>query len=232
LDLVYESLEETYGDELEMTREQLQRFYEKSTLRQRVSGLVAGYVSDLVNGTEETEITEEYILDVIGENKKLIESTFHVPVDDKMIRDVLQFVEVEELNDAIREDLMEEISATDLGGMTMEDFFQTLRGYAANSTLWILIGVNVLLIAVLLLVNWGRIASGLRCVAIPMVIDGVLLALPTTVVLVLMQGNALVSVLVRTLFSSMALVHYGMLVVGIVLLAVSIVLGVVMRKKR
>lgn len=231
VDLVYEELQKTYGADLDISKAQLRRFYDKSTLPQRISELIAGYATDLFHGTQETEITEDDVMDIIHENEQLIESTFDVKVRDKLIREVLGFLDLEELNESIQQDVIEEISGTEVGGTTVGDLLQNLMGYASDGVLWLMVGINVLLIAALMLLNWRRLASGLRFVAIAMLVAGALLALPSILVPLLMGGNALVNVLVRTLLSSVALVHYGTLALGVILLAASIVLRVVTRKK-
>ena len=226
VDMVYDALEEEYGEELTVTKSQLRRFYEESTLKDRLSEKVAAYMTDVIQGTDDTQITKRDIVDVIEENEDLIEDVFHVRVDGAMRQEVLQFINVEELNDAIRTQVILEVQEAELGGMSVEELMEILRGWSSGGVMWALIIVDILLIGLLFLTNWGRVASALRCASIPMICVGVLLAIPTLIAQLLVGGQSILDVLICSLLGVIAPVHYIMLLLGVLLLIGSFVVKI------
>lgn len=232
VDMLYDALEEEFGDELTVTRDQLRTFLEKSTLRQRVAEKVAGYTEDLLQGTRETEITVEEIKDIVHENEALIESTFDVAVDDKMIDDVLSFVDVEELNTTIRTDVLDEISSARFGNMTFEEAMAEVLRLTSDGALAIMVGLDLLLVVLILLCSWGRIGSGIRGVGISALVPGVILAVPVLALQITMQGGSMLALLIRGFVRLMAPIHYGLLAAGVVLILVSIPVSILGKRRK
>lgn len=226
VDMVYDALKEEYGDQLTVTKGQLKRFYEESTLKERVSEKVAAYVTDVIQGTDDAQITKRDIIDVIDENEDLIQEVFHVRVNAALRQEVLSFVNVEELNDTIRTQVIQEVQEADLGGVSVKELMQTLQGWTSDGVMWVMILVDILLIGLLFLTNWGRVAPALRCASIPMIVVGALLALPTLLAQLLLSGDSIVNVLASSLLGVIAPVHYIMLALGVLLLIGSFVVKI------
>lgn len=234
LDMVMEEMEKQFGDEMKVTRSQMEEFIEKSTVTEYLSEKVASYTADFINGTDRTRITKREITRLVNDNADLIESIFHERVDDSLRQEAIDFVEDAQLDKVIREEVMAQVSASQIiAGMTVEDLLGVLRQFTSNGMLVALIALDLLLVALLVLTNWLRIPSALLCASISTVIVGTTLAVPTALVQLLpVTSDGMVGAVVKALISLVAPVHYIMLLVGVLLLILSILLKVVFRNVR
>lgn len=232
LDLIYQEMEAHYGAELDATPEQLEEFYERSTAKDYLSEKISSYLSDLINGTDHTQITSQEVTDLVNENADLIGSIFGVSVDGEIRQKVADFVDDADLGSVIRKEVIGAIAQTQIGtdGPTVEELLATLARYTSSTALWTLIAIDILLIVLLFFTNWLRVPATLRCVGIPTVTAGALLSLPT-LLLQLLSGatGTFLSGLTRSLASLLAPVHYGILLIGVVLLIAGIVAGIITR---
>ena len=88
VDWAYDMLKDQFGDEMPITKEQVQTFVEESTVQDFVSDKVAGIVEDFYSGKSETTITVEEITQLIEENKEIIEEQFDIEITEEALEAV------------------------------------------------------------------------------------------------------------------------------------------------
>lgn len=234
LDTVYEQLEEQYGEELAFTQGQLQDFYRQSTLSDFLADKLASCIEDLLNGTDNTRITDEEISALVNDNADLIYAVFGVKVDDALRQKALDFSKEAGLEQLLREQLVGKISQLSLGedGITVEQILAKLRNLTSLTVLWTLIAIDLVLAALLYLTNWLRLGATLRSIGIPMLTVGGALSAPILLIdLLVSPSDTALYPIVHTLYGPIIPVHYGMLAGGVLLLIAGIVVGILSRAK-
>lgn len=246
LDWTYDYLKDYFGDEMTITQDQMKEFVDRSTAKEALTDKLASYVEDFLNGTQNTEITTDEIIEIIDDNEKLIEEIFgdyEVNVDIEQVKaDVEEFVAENDLNEMIREEVFEVIETTPILGddMTVKDLLEQFRFVSSNTALVILICINVLIIVLLFFTNWMRLYATLNWAGTSLVIVGGLLALPTLLLQLMPNvvgdlfsaslGTAqadMISGLIGVVVKLIAPVHYTILLVGLAMLICSIVIKIV-----
>ena len=230
VEYLYNAAKEEYGEEVEASLAQVQEFIDRSTAKDFLADKTASYVSDFINGTNDTHITRREIGQLINENADLIEEVFNEKVTTSMREDVLDLMDEINLDQLIQTEVIETARQAVIGSndYKIEDLMADLTRYTGDSFLWGLVAINVVIVLLLLLTNWFRISNTLKCTAIPMLIVGMLLSVPT-VLLQLVPGalsgtiGAIVGTLIGSIVSLFAPVHYITLVAGIVVLIFSFV---------
>ena len=103
-DMLYGILEEQFPEEqLPISKEDVTNFVEESTLTEFISDKVSGIVVDVINGEVTTTITKEEVMDLLEENKELIEDTFKTEIPDEVIESVGTLVEESKLSETIQQ---------------------------------------------------------------------------------------------------------------------------------
>ncbi|MBQ2786119.1 MAG: hypothetical protein IJF02_06415 [Oscillospiraceae bacterium] len=116
-DMLFGILEEQFPEEqLPISKEDVTNFVEESTLTDFISDKVSGIVVDVINGEVTTTITKEEVVELLEENKQLIEDTFKTEIPDEVIESVGTFVEESKLSETIQQSVADivgvEISPT------------------------------------------------------------------------------------------------------------------------
>ena len=235
---VYDSLKEELGSEMDASYAQMEEFFEKSSAKDFLAEKSASYLSDLLSGTNETDISRREIAQLINENADLIEEVFGEAVTPAMREDVLNMVESAKLDELIEQELIQQVRQTTItggeNGYTVEQLLADLNYYTSDNVLWALVAINVLILVLLLLTNWFRLSSTIKCAAIPMIVLGALLSIPTVLLQILPTLltdaiGGLVGGIVSAVVSLFAPVHYITLAAGIVLLILSAIIKGVSR---
>lgn len=241
VDWICDMVSQSTGQEVTVDREQVQTFVQESTVTDFLAEKVAGYADDFIHETRNTQITAEELQALFSENQALIEETFQVEITPEVKENIDAAIEksVEEnnLNDTIYEQVftsMEEAIDDSMPGMDSD----TLRGYlqllTSPGVVWGAIGLCVALMLLLCALNFYNLPGGLTWSAVSCILAGTILSLP---VAILQSSPALLSDmlalpelvthLVTSFLSVFALVHYGMLALGVALLLLSIVWRVI-----
>ena len=119
VDWAYDLIQETFGDEVELTKEQVKTFVQESTAKDFVADKAAGLVEDFYNEKSDTTITVEEIVQLMEENKEIIEEQFGVVIDQEAVEQmnvkleesgILKPIEEKGLMTYIEETLVEEPS--------------------------------------------------------------------------------------------------------------------------
>lgn len=104
VDWAYDMLKDQFGEEMPVTKEQVQTFVEESTVKDFVADKVAGLVEDFYSGESETTITVEEITQLIEENKEVIEEQFGVTIDEEALEAVDTMLEESQILAPIEEE--------------------------------------------------------------------------------------------------------------------------------
>ena len=206
---VFDALKDQYGDELTITEEQMTTFLEESTVKDFLVDKAASYMSDFVNGTNNTSFTAEEVEQLIEENSALIERTFGVTVTPDIQDTITGFVKDMEIGQVIQEEVLGNLEDLTIpgyvplfpqtgpdtghntpgndvtnsaqgGAATVSALLADLRMLSSVPVLVGCIGLCLALIVALFFTNRMRIACTFVCTGIPALIAGILLVIPTS----------------------------------------------------
>lgn len=250
---LYDTLKTQYGDEMKVTQEQMQSFLDQSTAKDYVSDKLASYVSDFVNGTSETELPTEEILDLLDENMDLAEEIFGMKIDRKVKSELTAFLEKNDINEMIQTQVIEQLQNTEIPGgasllgnltghtgeiYTVADLMADLQLVTSPGVLIVLIVLDLILMGLLLLTNRLRFGPMLVSAGVPTLVVGILMSLPVALIqlLPLVLGSTLgvaniVLDLLVALVGPIAPVHYGTAIVGLLLIIIGGVITPSKKKK-
>ena len=104
VDWAYGLLKEQLGDEMAVTREQVQTFVQESTVKDFVADKVAGLVEDFYSGDNETTITVDEVIQLMEENKQILQEQFGVVINQEAVNVVTTLLEENEIFEPLQED--------------------------------------------------------------------------------------------------------------------------------
>ncbi len=216
------------------TVEQIQNFLDNSTVSDYVADKSADFISDYIQGKDNTNITAAEIDALIEENKELLEETFDFTVDDKFIQGARDAA-VNNVNDFIKEDVFDKVDRTAItGSFTVGDALGSLRGMISTPMLVLYIFICVALMVGIFFCKRMQIGSTLITVGVPFLSTGIALV-AVNLILPMLTGLlpkiSGVHKIVGVLLSAIAPVHYTVLILGVVFLVAGIVLNIVLRPK-
>jgi hypothetical protein len=232
VDMLYETMKEMLGEEVPITKEQLQTFVEESTVTDYIAEKAAGYAEDIINGTENTQITAEELVDLLEENKELIEQTFEVEITEEAMAEieanVTTIVEENDINGTIRAEInnVMESAGAEGSGIPLAQIMEIVRLLSQNTVMYSAIGACVVLILLLCGANFYNIPAGMTWAAVPCILIGGILAAPIAV-LQLMPSILGELAAFAPMVNVLAPIHYAVPVTGLVLLIGSIVWRIV-----
>lgn len=241
IDWIYEELEKASEEPLPITREQVQAFVVESTVSEFVADKLAGYADDFINGTENTSITTQEIMDLLEENTKLIEKTFEVEITEdvrqQMTASVEKVVAENDLNTVIREQVFESVKdtineSTAGVGMRWEEIQPMLQLVSSDMVLYSAVGMCLVLMMLLCLLNFYNVPAGLTWIAVPGILIGAIVTAPLAALQAapeLLAGlvPAQITSIVASFAGVLMPIHGAVLVMGMALLLISIVWRVI-----
>lgn len=240
-DFIMDIIQESAGDDVNVTHDQVQNFIDNSTVMDYTTNKVSGYVQDALNGTTTTVITADEIMSLLDENQALIEETFEITVTDEMKEEirtnVTKAIEEEDLNGTIRQEIdnvmQQPIEGTD---MTIQDIVELLGQITQTKVILSAVGLCLLLILLLFLANFYKLGKGLTWASFAFMIIGfplaiVVYAMQNTVILQDLLGSEINSYisLISGLGDLLAPIHYGIAIAGVVMFVGSIVWRILAR---
>ena len=232
VDMLYDTMKEMLGEEVPITKEQLQTFVEESTVTEYIADKAAGFAEDILNGTENTQITAEELVGLVEENKELIEQTFAVEITDEAMAEieanVTTIVEENDLNGTIRTEInnVMESAGAEGSGIPLAQIMEIVRLLSQDTVMLGAIGACVVLILLLCAANFYNIPAGMTWASMPCILIGGILALPIAV-LQLMPTVLGELAAFAPMVNVLAPIHYAAPVTGLVLLIGSIVWRIV-----
>ena len=115
-DWILNNLGPQLGEDVEISKEEIENFLEESTFTDFVSDKVAGYVEDFITGEDTTSITTEEIKELIEENKPLLEETFQIEISEDVVENITQMVEQIDVDTVVKEEALGAIGGVTIGG--------------------------------------------------------------------------------------------------------------------
>lgn len=248
VDLFYDAMKAEFGSEFQPTREQLAEFAAQSTIQDYLAEKLGSYVDDLINGTYNTTIDPDELLDVIDENADLVEEIFSVKVDRQFRKDLRKFLEENDIDQLIRTNILEPLAEIRVEGLqlpggtgegTLADLLAQLQFLSSGGAIAVMGLLDAIFIALLFLTNRFRLGNALLSAGIPALVVGVLLSLPVLVLqqfLPAMEWTTKADVVAAGVFAALtgriAPVHYGTALIGLVLVVTGgVIRGVTKQQK-
>lgn len=221
-DYVYDIIQNSTGEETNVTKEQVETFINESTIKDYTAEKAASYISDAINGEEKTNIT------VTDEMKTELQTQ------------VTKAIEEDDLNGTIRQEINkvmdQPIEGTDY---TVKDIMAAIGQITANNVIYSAIGLCLLLIALLMLLNYYKLPKGLSWASSSFISVGLMLSIPLLIIrstpellTQLIPEAAGLSQTVTDLTSIITPVHYGILIAGVAMLVLSIVWRILAKAHR
>ena len=234
IDWLYDQVAGTSGEELPITKEQLQNFVAASTVGDYLGEKLAGFADDYINGTHNTTISADELMELLEENEEALKEHLQIELSpetkEELHSSLDTLVQESGINEIIREEVFGAVDemleeSTSSMGVSMDEIRGFLQILTGPTMLWIIIGINLGLLLLLCLLNFYNVPAGLTWASVSCILSGGLLSLPLLVMnSITVEGQ---SVGIFTALSSFANVfkpiHFGLLAMGIGLLAGSIV---------
>lgn len=227
VELVVEELKTRGGDKMTVTKEQALEFLDNSNAGDFMSEKAAGFVTDFINGTQETTLRKSEVIEMLEENEEAAEEAFGVDLNTTVKQDVTNFMERNDVEKIIRKKVFTRIKSMNLlGDYDIGELLEDFREMTSVTTLLMLILLDILLIGLLWLTSWFRIGVTMKRVGITMVVAGGLLSIPTLLLQLVPIGGGMMSGIIQTLVGVMAPVHYTLLGLGVVFIIGGIVVKI------
>lgn len=239
-DYIYGIIQDTLGEDAEITGEQVQSFIDQSTIMDFASEKTSSYVQDALNGQASTTITTEELMDLFEENQALMEEHFNITFDDDLKADlesqVRKVVEEDDLNGTLRQQIDNAMS-TPIGGtdLTARQLLEAIGQLTRAKVILAVILLCLVLVLGLMALNLYHLPMGLTWSGIGCLSAGLLLSVPLMIpgfsdsfAQSLPQEAAS---LVPVVIGAISPVHYSIAVLGLVMIVGSVVWRILAPKK-
>ena len=237
IDWIYNTVEEAAGEPLPISKEQVEEFIAESTVSDFVSEKLAGYAEDFINGTENTTITTEELLELLEENQELLEEKFQVEITPEVKENLTAAVEdamaEADLDSMIREQVFDTVADSidqtmQEAGLRWEDLQPMLQTICSDTTLYTAIGICVALMLLMCLLNFYNLPGGLTWIAVPCILMGSLVTAPLVLLSASPQIFAgmvpeAITGIVASFAGVLLPIHGSVPVLGLALLIISII---------
>ena len=231
VDWFYEEISD--GGELPITKEQLQAFVADSSFSNYLSEKLAGFADDYINGTSNTTISAEEIMDLLEDNADKMQEHLGIelsPETKQELSDSLHnMIQESGINETIREEvfgavdeMLNEVTAS--VGVSMDQVHEALQFLSSDTMRNLVFIVNGALLLLLCLLNFYNVPAGLTWAASPCIWAGVILSAPLFLMdsMAVSGEGAQVMSLVTSFAGVLKPIHFGLLAIGIGLLVISI----------
>lgn len=242
----YDQLQSQFGDDLPITRQQLQAMLAQPSVQSFLSEKASEYVLDILTGSENASISTDEIMELLEQNRELLESEFDITitpeVKQQLRSELSTLLEEQDLSSQLRENISKQLDSALSGSSgSWSDsssqnstlrMIQTVLSYLLSTRMLVgIVAVCLVLLALLCLANWYNIPAGLTWASVPCIFGGLIVTVPLLILRsqprILLSalgvgGRALMNLLLS--FTDVMLpVHCGLLIVGLLLLIASIV---------
>lgn len=249
IEWVYDAIEENMGEEeLPFTAEELHEFLEESNVTEYVSDKLAGFADDFLNGTANTNITTDELMQLLEDNEVLLKEKLNIdltPDFKEEIRQKIEEVVVEQdINNTIRDTVKDTVGGAleDTIGVTMGQVQEGLKFIVSDKLFLIVLGVCAVLVLLLLAFNYYNLPAGLTWSAAACTLVGAAVSAPLLLTELLIdlaqqylpQAAEVLPMVVGPLHT-LAPLHYGLLIGGAVVFVITIIWRIIfycVNKKR
>ena len=233
IDWIYDQVADAAGEELPISREQLQGFVADSSVGDYLGEKLAGFADDYINGTNNTVISADDLLGLLEENEEALKEHLDIelsPETKEEIHAALEdLVEDTGINELIREEVFGAVDemiqeSTASIGMDMEQIRSILQILTSDTMRWTVIGINAALLLLLCLLNFYNVPAGLTWASFPCIFSGAILSAPLALMEnITIEGEAAGLVDAIGSFANIFKpIHFGVLYIGVGLLVASI----------
>lgn len=228
--MVEEILGSALGEDVAVDTQQVVQFLQESTVMDYLAEKVSSYADDIINGTADTIITTEELMQLVEENQSLIEETFQVEITPEMKAEiqeqVRQTVEEEDLNGTIHQTIAETaetaVTLPLIGTVTVGEILETVRQLTETRYLIMALVICVVLMAVLLALSYYNLSVGVRrcgraCMTVgtPLAVFSLFVRFGGNLLARLLDSSADMVATAQSALSPLEPVHYGLLLLGI-----------------
>lgn len=225
-------IEQTLGNGISITTEQMQDLLQNSTMMEFVAEKAASIVKNMLTGHLDTHpiFTTEDIRQLIEENQQIIEDTFQIQLTDENKQEMSEQIDEAladaDVNNALQAQIGQILQTTVPGtNIPAQEVLREIQHLAQPAVIAVGVLLCLTLVWLLWLMNGRQPYLGLRWSAGSCMTSGVLLSIPVALVQfapglisgVLPETGSTMQVL-RGAASVVAPLHYGVLAVGAVLL--------------
>lgn len=235
-DMLFDAMQDMLGEDIPITMDQLQTFIDNSTVTDFISDKAAGYVEDMLNGTENTQITAEELVQLVEDNKVLIEETFEIEITEEQMEEirtnVTTLMEEQNIGETIRTEINNVMqSGGEVAGISLAEVTEVIRILSQDTVLYGAIGLCVVLILLLLAANFYNLPGGMTWASTPCILVGGALAAP---ILALQFMPEILGEMASyaSFVNVLAINHYVAPILGLALLIGSIVWRIVRAASR
>ncbi len=130
---VVEIAQELLGPDAAISPESIEKFLMESSVPDYLTEKVGGYVEDVLEGEMDTEITTDEVIELVEENKELIQKHFGVEINDDQMDKITEAVDKviveEQINEKIQSavtDIVENDTPV-IGGLTVRNILDYVR---------------------------------------------------------------------------------------------------------
>ena len=237
--LIYEALQKQDDeDALKFTKADVDAFVKDASISDYLTDKTVSYLQDFINGTNNTTITSQELETLIDENKALIEETFDVEVDEGLRSEILTYVEDNNVNNIVHDQIIQEVRETPIAGESFNvgKLMEVLSTLASPTVIMILAGIDLFLLVLLFFTNRMRLGGTMICAGVPTLLVGAILAVPVMAaqsIVPMLLGSAPREVvnIANLLLGIITPVHLAVLITGAVLLVVGIIVKCVAKPK-
>ena len=247
-DMIYDMLQENFGQEVPVTKDQISEFIDKSTVTEFIAEKMSGAVNDFLNETSDTTITKDEIMDLVRDNSALLKESFDIEITDDMMTEletaldeVPMWDELEEkgLVGYLEENLLlpdSEADGSSNGLAAIKQAMDYVRMVTSNMAIACFAGAMLLLALLVLLVNWS-VPKTLSDVGITLLFAGLILSSlnfigASGVLETLLADQMQIIGLINGILASVAVVHYGVLGTGVALIVLAIIAKIIKNSRR
>ena len=222
------------GEEAAANPENVSKFIEESTVMDFFATKISSFVSDAFSGQQNATITTEEIMQLLDENQALMEEIFDIEITEEQkqqintqVNDMLTEADLDNtIRQGIEEAVNTPIEGTD--GATVGDILAIVQKISRPSTIMLAAGFCLLLMLMMVMLNYYHMPRALRWCGFPCLISGGLLAAPLIVLKAtpdilsqLLPETASLLNVINSALSVIAPIHYGILILGVVLIVFS-----------
>ncbi len=238
VDWAYNTVNQMFGGQMTISREDVKAFIQDSTITDFLADKVSGYTSDILNGTSDTIITAEDVMNLVKENQQLLRDKFNVEITQEQMQVIQDNVTAaigdgEKLNATIQESIKNVVENQEpvVGDLNVQDILNLLAQITSRKMMTAMLAACAVLVLLLLALNFYNLPAGLGWAGFACMVSGGLLSLLVALVpdvLNMMPADmAGVAPVIESFAALFAPLHNTVLCVGVVLLVGSIVWRIV-----
>ncbi len=227
IDWIMGIIQQVLGENASVNRENVEVFVKESTMMDYLANKMADAATQiLTTGQLKDLLNTQEIVNLVQENKNLIQEQFGVEITEEMTQQITTSVDKviteSNLNQILSDKVQETLNSPEMSimGYSVQDLMNMLVLISSDQVFYILLALVAALCLLVVAANFYNVPAALTWISIPcMLLGGALSAMSLVTKLpILAEGAALMD----TILAIFAPVHTALLITGIVLFVGSI----------